>query len=41
MEDPEIKGELKSLISAYKDKLKKMDIEDRKEIADGILKVFR
>jgi hypothetical protein len=39
MEDPEIKGELKSLISAYKDKLKKMDIEDRKEIADGILKV--
>ena len=39
MEDPEVKGELKSLISGYKDKLKKMDIEDRKEIADGILKV--
>lgn len=39
MEDPEVKGDLKSIISAYKSKLKNMDIEDRKEIADGIIKV--
>ena len=39
MEDNIVAGNLKSIISAYKPKLKNMDIEDRKEIADGILKV--
>ena len=39
MEDNIVVGNLKSIIAAYKPKLKNMDIEDRKEIADGILKV--
>ena len=39
MEDNIVAGNLKSIIAAYKPKLKNMDIEDRKEIADGILKV--
>ena len=39
MEDNIVAGNLKSVIAAYKPKLKNMDIEDRKEIADGILKV--
>jgi len=39
MEDNIVAGNLKSIIAAYKPKLKTMDIEDRKEIADGILKV--
>ncbi len=40
MEDSQVTGNLKSVIAAYRPKLKNMDIEDRKGIADGILKVL-
>ena len=39
MTDPQVKSNINSFLSAFKDKLRDIDIEDRKEMANKILKV--